>query len=476
MSRFFLAGVACATALMSPAFTSHSQPPAALVDVRAFGAIGDGTADDTAAIERAIASGGTVHFSKGRYRLSRTVAIDLDKTGYVSLVGDGTATVCMAGPGPAFDFVGTHEGTASPDTVKSNVWDRQRTPMVDAIEIVGGHPGADGIAAAGTMQLTLTRCVLRELRHGVRLHRRNRNVLIDACHIYNNRGIGVFYDDVSLHQSNIGDCHISYCRGGGIVSRAGDVRNVHIGNCDIEANMATNAPPTANILLDSTGGSIGEVAITGCTIQHSGQPPECANIRIIAGGRAGRLAQQLGSELTSEGHVTITGNVLSDVAVNIHIRHARGIVITGNTFWMGFDNDLLVEDSSNIVIGENNFDRNPRYSYGASSNANGGIALRRCRDCSLHGLHVNGVLRQPAAILIEDCARLNVTGCTVLDSDGPGIALSRTSDSHVSGCLLRDDRPGHSPAPSLRITGGTGNTIAGNVLSSPADTDSASTR
>ncbi|MGH7959651.1 MAG: hypothetical protein ACREH8_21935 [Opitutaceae bacterium] len=34
---------------------------------------------------------------------------------------------------------------------------------------------------------------------------------------------------------------------------------------------------------------------------------------------------------------------------------------TGNTFWMGFAHDLLVEDSSNVVVGPNNLDRNPRY-------------------------------------------------------------------------------------------------------------------
>lgn len=461
---------------VAPAFAPAADAPAGPADVRSFGATGDGSGDDAAAIERAIASGaGSIEFPKGIYRISKTVTVDLDKTGPIALFGHGTARIRMAGPGAAFEFIGTHQGTASPDTFKTDVWDRQRTPMVDGLEITGDHPEADGIAAAGTMQLTVTRCALRELRHGIRLFRRNRNVLIDACHIYNNHGIGIFYDDVSLHQSNIGDCHISYCDGGGVVSRAGDVRNVHIGNCDIESNMATNAPPTANILLDSSGGSIGEVAITGCTIQHNNQSPDSANIRIIGGGRAGGLAKRIGSEFTSEGHVTITGNVLSDVRVNVHVRGARGVVLTGNTFWMGYDHDLLVEDSSNIVVGENNFDRNPRYNYGTSQAANGGIVFRGCRDSTLNGIHVNGALRQPAAVLVENCARMNITGCTILDSDGPGLAMANTSRSHVSACLIRDDRAEKAPAPSLKITGGAGNLIGQNMLGSGAEIDPAST-
>ena len=83
--------------------------------VKDFGAKGDGEADDTAAIEKAVKAGaGALYFPKGRYRLTRTIRVDLNSTGLLSLVGTGAATVIMAGPGPAFHFVGTHEGTAGP--------------------------------------------------------------------------------------------------------------------------------------------------------------------------------------------------------------------------------------------------------------------------------------------------------------------------------------------------------------------------
>ena len=83
---------------------------------------------------------------------------------------------------------------------------------------------ANGIAARGTMQLTINRVVVREARHAIRLHGRNRNVLISDVHLYHNRGIGIFYDTVNLHQSNITGSHISYNAGGGVVVRGGDVR------------------------------------------------------------------------------------------------------------------------------------------------------------------------------------------------------------------------------------------------------------
>ena len=433
-------------------------------DVREFGALGDGKTDDTAAIQRAVNAGGGVQFSKGTYRLTKTVLITLDQTGFVSLLGDGSARVVMAGAGPAFKFLGTHGGTADPDQFKPNVWERQRLPVVDSLAIEGAHPEADGIEAEGTMQLTITRTHLRALRHGIHLAVRNRNVLISDCHIYDCRGIGVLYDHVNLHQSNITGSHISYCDGGGIVGRGGNVRNIQIANCDIESNMGKDSPPTANILLDSAGGSIGEVAITGCTIQHNSPGPDSANIRILGQGDDAALAVRVGSAKTQEGHVTITGNVLSDVQVNVHLKHARGVTLTGNTFWMGYQHDLLVEDSSNIVVGPNAFDRNPRYNYGTSTNVNGGLVFRTSRDCTLTGLHINGVWRKPAAVLLEKCDRFHLANCTVLDSDGVGLLLRETTRTRIAGCVVRDDRAEPKATRSLQVTGGRGNWILQNQL------------
>lgn len=171
-----------------------------------FGLAGDGRTDDADALQRAVDSGvGSIHLPKGDFLIGKTIVVNLDRTGYTAFTGDGTAKIIMSGAGPAIRFVGTHDGTADPASFKPAVWDRQRTPMVQGIEIVGTNELADGIEAEGTMQLTIIGAVIRQVRHGIHLVRRNRNVLISSCHIYQNRGIGVFYDRVNLHQSNILD-------------------------------------------------------------------------------------------------------------------------------------------------------------------------------------------------------------------------------------------------------------------------------
>lgn len=423
--------------------------------------IGDGQADDTAALQKLIDAGGSVQLSKGRYRLTKTVTVDLTKLGAFGITSDGTATLIMAGPGPAIKIVGAHGGTADPKSFKPATW-TQRTPVVQGIEIIGAHVEADGIEATGTMQLTLSQLTIRQCRHAIHLTERNRNVIISACNLYQNSGIGVFYDDVNLHQSNIIGSHISYNGGGGIVSRGGNVRNVQIGTCDIEGNHDAKGKPAANIELDSTGGSIGEVTITGCTIQHTNKAPGSANIRILGAGKDESLIRRGGRPTTREGNVTISGNVFSDVQVNVEIKNARGVTVSANTFWEGFAHDILVEDSSNIVISGNNFDRNPRYLVNGNNLAEkNGVVLRRVVDSSFSDNLVSGVHGHEAGVDVTDCSRLRITNNSILDCDGTSLRLTRLTRSLVTGNLLRDDRPAEqrSKAPRLLVTDGDENQI-----------------
>jgi len=440
---------------------SSSAREASPGDVRNFGAVGDGIADDTVAIQKAVDSGiGAVVLSKGVYCIARPILIDLDKTGYTSFSGGGVARIVMTGPGPALKLVGTHFKSADPEGFAENVWRRQRMPLVDGIAINGEHPEAIGIEAVGTMELTITRVHIRNVLHGIHLTNNNRNLIISDCHIYENRGMGIFYDNVNLHQSNILGCHISYNRQGGIVSRGGNVRNIHITGCDIESNMSPETPPTANILIDSADSSYGtgEVAITGCTIQHNSPSPDSANIRII-----GRSKSDRNGKPVREGNVTITGNVLSDVKVNVHLKDCRGVILTGNTFWMGYTHNLLIEDCSNIIVGANNFDRNPRYDYGNSLDARNSLIVKNSRDCTLTGLHITNVWKSPAGLSIENCRRMNVTNCTILDCDNVGLLLKDVTDSRISDCLISENRP-DTNSICLKVIGGSGNMIVNNLL------------
>ncbi|MCA9088272.1 MAG: right-handed parallel beta-helix repeat-containing protein [Planctomycetaceae bacterium] len=422
--------------------------------------VGDGVADDTQALQsRILKSAGQLELPAGRYRLTATLEVPLDQRGPFALVGEG-ATLIMAAPGPALRLRGTHFKSADPQNYTPQIWERERMPLVDGLAITAEHPEADGIEAVGTMQLTITRTHIHKCRHAVRLVENNRNVQISDCHLYENSGCGVYYDNVNLHQSNITGCHISYNAGGGVVCRQGNVRNIHIAGCDIESNMTPNQPATANVLIDCTDSAAGtgEVAITGCTIQHNNPSPDSANIRIL-----GRSNPSAKLDLVQEGNITISGNVMSDVQVNVHLQNCRGVTLTGNTIWQGYRHNLLIEDCSSVVMAANNLDRNPRYNYGNTADANNSVIIRRCEDCTISGLHISNVWRDPAGLLVEDCRRIHLSDSTILDCDNCGVWLKNVTDSYIHDLFIRDDRPGN-PSVSLQETGGSDTTIRNNVL------------
>ncbi len=316
----------------------------------------------------------------------------------------------------------------------------------------------------------MTETNIRECRHAIHFTTRNRNLIVSNCHLYKNRGAGVFYDHVNIHQSNIVGCHISYNAGGGVVTQGGNVRNLHIGTCDIESNMSPDTPATANVLIDCTGGSTGEVAITGCTLQHNSKSPGSANIRVLG---AGNMSDSK-DEPTREGHIAITGNVFSDVMTNIHLDHARGVSITGNTFWEGFEQDLLVEDCQCVTVGPNDFDRNPRYVVNGNwARDLNGLVFRNCADCKLSGFLVKGVWEKPAAVALEKCDRMTVSDVSILDCDGIGLLLKDCTRSVVSDCMIRDDREGEAKKAtlSLKVEGGSKNWVRNNVFANGADGD-----
>lgn len=412
--------------------------------IQTFGVSRDGKQDVTIPLQKMIDSGiGSIHLPRGTYRISKPLIVDLDKVGVTSIVGDGTPRIIMEGAGPALKFVGTHEGSAYPKTVKDNVWRKQRMPLVEGIEIIGEHEEADGIEAVKTMQLTISQVVIRHVRHAVHLTERNRNVVIVGCHFYENRGIGVFLDDVNLHQINITGSHISYNQGGGVVSYQGNTRNIQISGCDIEANVQ-------NVLIDSAGTKYGtaEVAITGCTLQHSGGP-NSANVRYIGADPEGERCWGL---------VTIANNIISDVETNIDIQKARDVVIVGNTISSGYKYNLLVEDSSNVVVGANVMGRNAPYKD--ADTCDNLVVFRNCDDGTVNGLHVHRVLRGEAGIVLDQCRRFHVSGCTVLDCDKAGILLNEVEDCLVNNNLLSNRISAADQWQPVKEAGGQGNTIA----------------
>ncbi len=439
-----------------------------MTNVCDFGATGDGTTDDTAAIQHAIDEGiGLITFPRGVYRITKSLIIDLKRSGWTSFDGQGaTARILMHGAGPALVFKGSHRGTADPQSYRSETWMHERMPLVRDIEIVGQHRDADGILMDGVTQPSLFGVFLRDLRHGIQLTGRSRNVLIDNCHIYFNKGIGIFLDHVNLHQTIISGSHISYCRLGGIRIEQSEIRNLQITGNDIEYNNnrshkihGADEEATAEIYLDARSGSIREGTICSNTIQST-YSPNGANIRMIGQGL---------DKNPQVGMWTISGNLIGSQWNNIHLSGTQGISITGNYIYSGHNRNVLIEESHQIILGNNCFGHNA--DYGEKKELCTGLTLRDSHDCIVnsnllqdcqsgqHAFPDTPDLQREALLECYGCRNITISNTQILDSSPYGIRLHETRDVTLSAVTVTDRRNPCLQESSILWTGDAGKSI-----------------
>jgi len=365
-------------------------------------------------------------------RITKPLVFELARHKNVAVKATGGVTIVMDGPGPALRFVGSHEGTASPKSFKPETWN-ERMPSVSGIEVLGNHEEADGIELVRTVEAIISRVSVRQCRHGIHLVDRNRNVIISDCHLYENEGVGVFLDDVNLHQINVSNSHVSYNRKGGIVVRDGNVRNLQITGCDIEGNMPDDETPvrTANILIDVANStdtkskSIAEIAITGCTIQHAANYSGSETKTVAPGGANIRLA---GKEIYPINSVTITSNVLSDTTTSIDINHAHDVAINANNFFAPKPANLHIRHSQRVVVSGNTF--NPRQFVRP-----GTITFEDCSDCIIANSTLHKFTTGDGALVLNRCSGFTISALNLSDC-GSGIVLTNTSDTTIASCRV----------------------------------------
>ena len=390
--------------------------------------------DRTEEFRKQIATnGGTLLLKEGVHRITGTLEFALGGKGSTIIrPAGGPVTLIMDGAGPAIRITGSHEGTASPTSFKPDTWN-ERMPLIEGIEIVGNHPEADGIELLRTFEAVVSKVGVRWCRHGIHLVERNRNVTISDVNLYQNRGIGLFLDDVNLHQINVGNSHISYNQGGGVIVRNGNVRNLQITGCDIEANMPGDdtATTAANILLDVSGmpddksRSIAEVAITGCTLQHSSNYSG-KDFKVLAPG--GANIRFLGKKLAPIDSVTISGNVLSDTELNVDLRACTDITLTGNNFFAPNPDNLHVTDCKRVIVNGNTF--NPR-----EFDRPGRIVFDACQDCILSNNTFRALNAEGGAIIVRESARMSLTD-NILTESQSGLRIEKSNDIVVSDWIV----------------------------------------
>jgi hypothetical protein len=391
-----------------------------IVDVKQFGATGDGVTNDAPAIQRALdETHGATFFPPGDYRLEQGLKVHLEQRKQTRLTSAGARLLNMASE-PALHVVGTHKGSASPAELTPEVAAAELMPLVSDLEIVGGGNGGDGIRLEGTYMAVISRVTVRDCLHGIHIPNHNRNIIIADCHLYHNFGIGIFLDDVNLHQINIHGCHISYNYRGGIKLVEGNVRNIQIVGNDIEYNRDPDDDevPAGDVWFVAGPIGLREGAITGNTIQ-SVPTADGANVRLEGIGPQNML---------KVGLLAISGNLISSQQYNILCRYARGLVLGNNAHISGHQRNLKLEHCEHVTISGTVLDNNP--DYGVTP---GGIEMVQVDGCAISGVVAENCEN---ALHARTCSGLAISGCSFRNTRGAAVTLDTCERVAVSGCVF----------------------------------------
>jgi hypothetical protein len=287
--------------------------------------------------------------------------------------------------------------------------------------------------------------------------------LISDSHIYHNTGVGIFLDDVNLHQINICGNHISYNRLGGIRIERSEIRNLQITGNDIEYNnhkqFKTESEPTAEIYIDTTAenASVNEVTVASNTIQATSSPGG-ANIRIM----------EKKGQARPPGLWSISGNIIGSQENNVHLTGCHGITLSGNCIYSCENRNVLLEDCSQINLTGNNFRRHtPR--------AHTGVRIVDSQDCIISGCIIQdeseeGQKNGASLLELSSCKRINVQGVQLIDGAPWGLDVEDSEEININGCTIAGDLVDQRGTGAIRFRGkGEKNLISACLINGKVD-------
>lgn len=296
---------------------------------------GDGIADDTASIQNAIDSledGGILKFEPNkRYRITSTLQIDIGKI--LGIIGNN-ASIILDDDIVAFNiFGGLTTGSASPTDPNTQSVKYSINTFIENLRISSTiNPSVGvGFKLSDTFGVRIKDCHLYELRKGIEVINRNRNLFITGNHIWNCSEYCVHYHEANVHQSIINNNHMSYAKTI-IFFENGDVHNIQIVGNDLEGGYSqnNNHDNVIKAICEKVNTQISQLQIVGNSIEEH----FCSLDGLVNLSRTFIHPRDLleGEKAPYIGIWEIVGNEFSGSDVGIYLRSGFEGVISGNTF------------------------------------------------------------------------------------------------------------------------------------------------
>lgn len=480
------------TPVESPVGAKLPGAPHRHADVTGYGAKGDGTTDDWAAIQRAVEGARHVYFPAGNYLIRRSINLGAGS----SLVGDGAATLTMDGTSSIFKAAGTigprvplgrgaRRGDKSfmlaaggaPDFLKSGGFFLQSddpplgmpSHFSGELGVVAGidgnevHAGSSILSdyriearAAAAAVLFLPGIVIRGLRLRNRCYadklRRPTSPLIYFEFV---TGFRIFDND--LGENNSAGVSAFNCLNGLISGNS--VSDLADGGEGLLGYGVQVGFSSQNIAVASNTFTRCRHGVTTGTGTRASQTPGYGvsrGIAIIGNAVAHCSHAGLDTHEDSDG-VTISGNTVTSCSpVGIQIRSCRSVV-NGNVITSCAGKAIRVARTSEETLVTGNVIRGVRQLTGDGDGVvvdglSVTVSTNAITDCDRHGISVQSNAVRDVIISGNSCKNCGLAAA------GDGINIDRNGTLPgllIAGNLCSDDQSGPTQRHNLAIESGT---------------------
>ena len=335
------------------------------VTVKDFGAIGDGTTDDTAAIQAALNAASNVYFPSGTYSV---VSVNLNAN--QTIHGDGASSIILQDVGATptsltNGLLYADSGSLGAYLEGITIKDIQVKGRVDTL---GFSQFLHLISLNGVLNATVENCLVTGFRgDGIYIgtsanggqSRENKNVKISGCTIDgvnndNRNGVSVIVgEDIAITNNTFLNCTRSNMPGAIDFEPNGSSSWIVIKNCVVTGNM-----------FDNCGGNVATVGFylagsDGYTVKPSGiTVANNTETNSVGGSGHGFFSLRMGSSgANTPVNAVITGNS-SQCKRTIDVRNCASVVVSSNTFsctLTGFVGYAAADIQKNILVTSNVF-------------------------------------------------------------------------------------------------------------------------
>lgn len=351
------------------------------LSVKDFGATGDGSTDDSAAIQAAIdalsTAGGRVFFPSGTYKLGTVLTI--------------SSPICLFGEGPDSTFLRTVGDTnaihlSTSDASYSTISDMELKPLTSTTTGVGILVSS---ASTAVSFFKIRNVLIRAYNYGINIVT-GMTFTIDACYLLDNitsclqvsntisPDNGDFLVSNCVFDSGIGGTYaMNFISGGGMKVIGNKIGHHSIGiYLSLAASVVTSDLIIANnsienqsvsaIKMDNTSGATTFLNTSICGNQMGNAPSNAIDI-------SGSIFSKL---------IITDNNIAADDSYCLTITNASNVMIDGNSF-IGVnatETAINLNTVSNVSIGDNNYTNIATKLTQASSSVNARTLVNALKD------------------------------------------------------------------------------------------------